>query len=62
GAQSGIISNTKEGSEVMGSPAFPVKNFFKSSIIVPKLPDMYRQLNALEKEIAELKKKLESVD
>lgn len=60
GAQSGIISNTKEGSEIMGSPAFPVKNFFKSSIIVPKLPDMYRQINALEKELAQLKQKLEN--
>lgn len=59
GAQSGVISNTKEGSEVIGTPAFPVKNFFKSSIIIPKLPDMYRQLNALEKEVAELKNRLE---
>jgi len=59
GAQSGIISNTKEGSEIMGSPAMPVKSFFKSSIIVPKLPDMYRQLNAMEKELAELKKRLD---
>ncbi len=58
GAQSGIISNTKEGSEIIGSPAYPVKSFFKSSIIIPKLPEMYRQLNALEKEIAELKKNL----
>jgi UDP-3-O-[3-hydroxymyristoyl] glucosamine N-acyltransferase len=58
GAQSGIISNTKEGSEIMGSPAYPVKNFFKSSVIIPRLPDMYRQLNVLEKEIAELKKNL----
>lgn len=58
GAQSGIISNTKEGSEIMGSPAIPVKNFFRSSIIIPKLPDMYRQLNALEKEIENIKKKL----
>ena len=58
GAQSGIISNTKAGSEVMGSPAFPVKGFFKSSVIVPKLPDMYRKLNAMERELAELKKRL----
>lgn len=57
GAQAGIISNTKEGSEVIGSPAYPVKSFFKTSIILPKLPDMYRQLNALEKEISELKKR-----
>lgn len=59
GAQSGIISNTKEGAEIMGSPAIPVKSFFKSSIILPKLPDMYKQLSAMEKEIAELKKRLE---
>lgn len=58
GAQSGIISNTKEGSAVIGSPAYPVKSFFKTSVILPKLPDMYRQLNALEKELAELKKRL----
>ncbi|MDO5665459.1 MAG: UDP-3-O-(3-hydroxymyristoyl)glucosamine N-acyltransferase [Bacteroidia bacterium] len=56
GAQSGIISNTPEGAEVMGSPAYQLKNYFKSSIIIPKLPDMYRQINALEKEINELKK------
>ena len=62
GAQSGIISNIKEGSEIIGSPAMPVKSFFKSSIIMPKLPDMYRQLNALEKELSELKKKLGAGD
>lgn len=59
GAQSGIISNIKEDSELMGSPAYPLKNFFKSSIIVPKLPDMYRQINSLERELNELKKQLE---
>lgn len=58
GAQSGIISNIKEGSEIMGSPAIPVKNFFKSSIITPKLPDMYKQLNVLQKEMDALKKML----
>ncbi|MEA5046634.1 MAG: UDP-3-O-(3-hydroxymyristoyl)glucosamine N-acyltransferase, partial [Petrimonas sp.] len=58
GAQSGIISNTPEDSELMGSPAYPIKNYFKSSIIIPKLPDLYRQINALEREINELKKQL----
>lgn len=61
GAQSGIISNIKEGSEIMGSPAMPVKSFLKSSIITPKLPDMYKQIGALEKELAELKKHVESM-
>lgn len=58
GAQSGIISNTPSDSQVMGSPATNVKNFFKSSIIYPKLPDMYRQLAALERELQELKKQI----
>jgi UDP-3-O-[3-hydroxymyristoyl] glucosamine N-acyltransferase len=62
GAKSGTISNTGEGSEIMGYPAIPVKSFFRSSILIPKLPDMYRQLNALEKELLELKKKLASDD
>lgn len=59
GAQSGIISNIKEGAEIMGTPAIPVKSFFRSSIIVPKLPDMYKQLSALQKEVQSLKELLE---
>ncbi len=56
GAQSGIISNIPEGSELMGSPAYPVKSFFKTSIILPKLSDLYKQINSLQREINELKK------
>jgi UDP-3-O-[3-hydroxymyristoyl] glucosamine N-acyltransferase len=59
GAQSGIISNIKPGSQIIGAPAIPVKDFFRSSIIFPKLPDMYRQLARLEKEIEELKSRLD---
>ena len=58
GAQSGIISNIPENSELIGSPAYGVKNYFKSSIIIPRLPDMYRQLGALEKELKALREKL----
>ena len=55
GAQAGIISNIKENAQILGSPAIPVKDFFRSSIIFPKLPDMYRQIAQLEKEIQQLK-------
>ncbi|SHF63911.1 UDP-3-O-(3-hydroxymyristoyl)glucosamine N-acyltransferase [Dysgonomonas macrotermitis] len=58
GAQSGIISNIKEGAQIIGAPAIPVKDFFRSSVVFPKLPDMYRQMAQLEKEIKELKDKL----
>jgi UDP-3-O-[3-hydroxymyristoyl] glucosamine N-acyltransferase len=55
-AQAGIISNMKENSQVMGTPAFPIKNFMQSSVIIRKLPEIYRTLNRLEKEVEELKK------
>jgi UDP-3-O-[3-hydroxymyristoyl] glucosamine N-acyltransferase len=57
GAQSGIISNIEDGRNIMGSPATDVKNFFRSSIVFPKLPDMYKQLNQLQKEVELLKNK-----
>jgi UDP-3-O-[3-hydroxymyristoyl] glucosamine N-acyltransferase len=53
GAQSGIISNIEEGRSIMGAPAIDVKNFFRSSIIFSKLPEMYKQLNRLAKELKE---------
>ncbi|MDR2915797.1 MAG: UDP-3-O-(3-hydroxymyristoyl)glucosamine N-acyltransferase [Tannerella sp.] len=56
GAQSGIISNVKEGSRLMGTPAMPIKRHLRSSILLEKLPDIYKTLNKLEKEIEELKK------
>ena len=58
GAQSGIISNIDAGSRVMGSPAMPLKTFFRSSIAQRKLPDMYLEIDRLSKEIEELKKRL----
>ena len=58
GAQSGIANNTKSGSTIMGSPAFEVKGFMKSSAAFKKLPEIYLELNAMKKELDELKKQL----
>jgi len=55
GAQSGIISNIEPDAKIMGAPAIPVRDYFKSSIIFPKLPEMYRQIAQLQKEIELLK-------
>jgi len=55
GAQSGIISNIQEGRKILGSPAIDVQKFFRSSIVFAKLPEMYRQLHQLQKEIEALK-------
>lgn len=58
GAQCGVISNTKgDGQQLIGSPAMDTKVFFKAKALYSKLPDMYRQIAALQKEIEELKKK-----
>jgi len=51
GAQSGIISNIEGGRNILGSPAIDMKNFFRSSIVFAKLPEMYRNYNQLQKEI-----------
>ena len=57
GAQSGVISNTKgDGEQLIGAPAIDPKVFFKAQAVMKKLPDIYRELGALRKEIEELKK------
>jgi UDP-3-O-[3-hydroxymyristoyl] glucosamine N-acyltransferase len=61
GAKSGIISNTEDGRSIIGSPAFDVKNFFRSSVVFPKLPDMYRQLNQLQKEVERMREEMKEI-
>lgn len=59
GAQSGVISNTKgNGEQLIGAPAVNPKTYFKARALDAKLPEMYRQIAALQREIDELKKKL----
>jgi UDP-3-O-[3-hydroxymyristoyl] glucosamine N-acyltransferase len=57
GAQCGVISNTKgQGEQLVGSPAMDPKVFFRAAAVMKHLPDMYRELNALKKQVEELKK------
>jgi UDP-3-O-[3-hydroxymyristoyl] glucosamine N-acyltransferase len=58
GAQAGIGSNVKSGQVIIGSPAYDAKGWMKSSAVFKRLPDMYAELNAMRKEINELKEKL----
>ena len=58
GAQCGVIGNTKgDGETLIGSPAVNPKMYFKARALDAKLPDMYRQIAQLQREIDELKKK-----
>ena len=58
GAQSGVPSSIKSNQRLIGAPPMEEKPFFKSHAIFRKLPDMYFELNALRKELTELKKQL----
>lgn len=49
GAQSGVgKSVNKEGVNIMGSPAFDVKNFYQSHALLKQLPDINQRLRELE--------------
>ena len=58
GAQSGVNGSVKDGKQLIGTPPIEFKNYFKSSAVFKKLPDMYLELASLKKEIEELKKQL----
>lgn len=58
GAQSGIISDIKDGETIMGTPAISAKSFMRSSAIFNRLPEMYRTMGQLQREIEQLKKEL----
>ena len=52
---SGDIESVKGNESLIGSPAQEPKGFFKSSVLFRKLPDIYKQLNDLQKEVEKLK-------
>ncbi len=57
GAQAGIAGSIRKGNvTVQGSPAIDAKNFMRSSVVFKYLPEMRKELDALKKEIEELKK------
>ena len=61
GAQCGVIGNTKgDGETLIGSPAVNPKMYFKARALDAKLPDMYRQIAALQRELNALKEKINS--
>jgi len=56
GPQSGVISSIPDGKTMMGTLPIEGKGWFKLQAILKRLPDMYNELNALRKEVNELKK------
>lgn len=57
-AQSGIGSNVADGETVQGSPAFKKGLHDRSFVVYRNLPDLKRRVDALEKELEELRTQL----
>jgi UDP-3-O-[3-hydroxymyristoyl] glucosamine N-acyltransferase len=58
GAQSGVPGDLAADGMYSGSPVVPHKEWLKYSMTLPRLPEMRKSLNALEKQVRELEKKL----
>ncbi len=54
-AQSGVHGEIAAGAVVSGSPGFENAQWRRAVIVFPKLPELQRQVRALEREVAELK-------
>ena len=55
GAQSGVPGNLKGNEKLIGTPPTSPQRFFKSQAIIRRLPELYKQINDLQKQVEELK-------
>jgi UDP-3-O-[3-hydroxymyristoyl] glucosamine N-acyltransferase len=62
GAQAGVPSSLAANAAYSGTPCMPHKEWLKSSIVAPRLPEMKKSISALEKRIAELEAKLTKIN
>jgi len=54
--QSGVLRDVEPGSKLAGSPAINAKDYFRAvGSCTPKLPDLFKRVKNLEKELAALK-------
>ena len=57
-AQSGITGNVEAKATLFGSPAIPVDNAKRSMYVFQRLPDWVRRIKDLEREVRDLREKL----
>ena len=57
GGQTGVIGNIAEGRTLLGSPAMDASSAMRVYAIMNKLPELYRTISRLEKELNTLKSK-----
>ncbi len=60
GAQSGVNSSIESNQSLIGTPPLPPRTFFRQIALSRRLPELNKQIDQLQKEIKEIKLKLES--
>ncbi|MFQ5461033.1 MAG: UDP-3-O-(3-hydroxymyristoyl)glucosamine N-acyltransferase [Phycisphaerae bacterium] len=55
-AQAGVVGDLEGGKTYFGSPAVPITEAHRSHTAMRKLPQWFKRIKALEKEVAELRK------
>lgn len=61
-AQSGIAGDVEPQADVLGSPAIPIDQAKRSFYVVQKLPDWVKRIKDLEREVKELREKVNGSD
>lgn len=61
GAQAGVTNDIREGMEVLGSPAVPLRQARKIYALLNQLPELRQMLKDLSSELTELKKQVEKL-
>lgn len=56
--QSGVAQDVKAGETLSGTPAFPHREWLRSQALFPRLPEIKKNLAALETRVDELERKL----
>jgi UDP-3-O-[3-hydroxymyristoyl] glucosamine N-acyltransferase len=57
-AKSGVHNNQQKGSIIAGIPAIPHKNWLKASMLIGKLPEMFKDIRSLKSKISQIYTKL----
>jgi UDP-3-O-[3-hydroxymyristoyl] glucosamine N-acyltransferase len=60
--QAGVTKDIPPKTIVSGTPAVPHRNWLKSSAIVNRLPELYKDFKSLQKTVAALEKRLKETE
>jgi UDP-3-O-[3-hydroxymyristoyl] glucosamine N-acyltransferase len=58
GGGSAITKNVEAGKVIAGYNAMPIRDWLRVQVILPKLPELKRSLESLEKQVQELKERI----